>query len=262
MRLSGQTASIIRATCLVLVVVLGGCVVESSTSSLERNRDPVRAVGKYVAAGMIYLQQGDMKNAHLKLNRAHEINPDDPNLNNALALFYTVEGDPKLVEEHYRKAVDTDPGFSQARNNYASFLFGQRRFEDAVIQLEAVAKDYRYNKRSQSFESMGLCYLELGRREEAKKAFARAIQLNNRQVVSWQKLAEIAFSEKNYQQTQEYLSKLEKISHPTSAQIWLGIQLQRILGDKDKLSSLELALKNLFPASKEYLAYKETIDQQ
>lgn len=262
MRLSGQAESFTRSICLALVVALSGCVVESSTSALERNRDPVRAVEKYVAAGMIYLQQGDMKNAHLKLNRAHEINPDDPNLNNALALFYTVEGDPKLVEEHYRKAIDADPGFSQARNNYASFLYGRRRFKDAVEQLEAVAKDYRYNKRSQSFESMGLCYLELGRTGEAKKAFARAIQLNHHQVTSWQKLAEIAFSEKNYQQTQEYLSKLEKISQPTSAQIWLGIQLQRILGDKDKLSSLELALKNLFPASKEYLAYKETIAQQ
>jgi type IV pilus assembly protein PilF len=37
----------------------------------------------------------------------------------------------------------------------------------------------------------------------------------------------------------------------------LGIQLEKVFGNKDKEASLALILKNNFPYSKEYLEYKQ-----
>ncbi len=247
---------------LVASLFLSGCVVEKASSSLERNRDPAKAVQKYVQAGMIYLRSRDMENAHRKFSRAYEISPDDPMVNNALALFYTVEGDNELVEKHYRMAIESNPDYSQARHNFASYLYSQKRYAEAAEQLKVVVKDYRYSARYQSWENLGLCYLELGEKEQATKAFQRAVQLNARQVVSWLKLAELSFEDENYQRTAEILTRLNKIGKPTPAQLWLEIRLQRILGDKDKLASLELALKNLFPGSREYKLYQESLNQE
>lgn len=52
------------------------------------------------------------------------------------------------------------------------------------------------------------------------------------------------------------IDRYEKMAPSSARQLWLGIRLQRILGDKNKQASYELALRNLFPGSPEYKAYK------
>ena len=40
--------------------------------------------------------------------------------------------------------------------------------------------------------------------------------------------------------------------------LWLGIQIERRFGNKDREASLGLFLKNNYPYSKEYLLYKDS----
>ncbi len=235
--------------------LLAGCVTETN-NRLSQNRDPQKAVKAYVEAGMLYLQRNQMENAHRTLNRAYDIDPNDAGVNNGLALFFSIEGDKAQTEKHFKKALATDPGFAQARNNYAAFLFSEGRYQDAIEQLERVTTEYRYEKRFAAFENLGLCYLRVGRVEDAEKSFNRALKLNPSLPVSTLEMAEILFDRKDYQAAGTYLSKYEKIAKPSSRQLWLGIRLQRVLGDKNKVASYELALRNMFPTSPEYQAYK------
>jgi type IV pilus assembly protein PilF len=127
---------------VVLSTVLSGCVTETN-DPLAQNKDPAKAVKTYVEAATRYMQLNQMANADRTLKRAHEIAPDDPAVNNALALFYTIEGEDEQVERYYKKALSGDESFSQARNNYASYLYRKERYKDAIYQLEKVGKDYR-----------------------------------------------------------------------------------------------------------------------
>lgn len=244
---------------LVLVVALAGCVTESN-NRLEQNKDPEKAVKAYVDAGMLYMQRNQMENAHRTLKRAYDINPDDPSVNNALALFFSVEGDDALTEKHFKKALAEDENFSQARNNYAGFLFKRGDYREAIVQLERVTRDYRYENRFMAFENLGLCYQKAGDAKQAGQAFNRALKLNANLPVSILEMAHLAFEQGDTRMAKEYLTRYEKLSRPGPRQLWLGIRLQRVLGDKDKVASYALQLKNMFPASPEYQAYKATLN--
>lgn len=240
---------------LLLSLVLAGCVTETS-DSLKQNRDPRKAAKAYVDAGMLYMQRNQMDDASRTLTRAYDINPDDPIVNNALALFFSIEGDHEQTEKFYKRALTLDPEFSQARNNYAAYLFQQGNHEKAIEHLERVTKDYRYDRRFAAFENLGLCYLRVGDRDKAEFAFDRALKLNPDQPQSLLEMAQLKLDKGQNAAALDYLGRFEKIAKPSAKQLWIGIQLQRILGNKNKLASYELALRNMFPGSPEYRALK------
>lgn len=240
---------------LIATMMLVACVTETN-DRLAQNRDPEKAAKTYVKVGMRYMQGRQMGSANRALKRAEELAPEDPAVNNALALFYKMEGEDDEAERYFKKAFKFDPGFSQARNNYAVFLFGQDRFKEAIQQLEIVTKDFRYSRRYTAFENLGVCYLRLNDVESAKKAFNRSLQLNPSQATSLFEMAEISFNEGDHAVSIRYLKKYESVAKPSPRQLWLGIQLQREQGDRDKVASYELALKNMFPKSEEYQALK------
>lgn len=247
---------VLAALCLGLM--LAGCVTETD-NRLEQNKDPHKAARAYVDAGMMYMQRNQMDNAHRTLMRAYEIAPDDPAVNNAVALFFSLEGDHSQTEKHFKKALSNDPDFSQARNNYAAYLFKRGEYAQAVEHLERVTKDYRYDKRYTAYENLGLCYLRIGDTDKALASFTRALKLNNGLPISTLEIAEIKFQRGENAVAMDYLTRHEKLSKPNPKQLWLGIRLQRILGDQNKLGSYELQLRNMFPASPEYQAYKASL---
>lgn len=247
---------------LLLGLLLGqgllGCVTETN-NPLAQNRDPEKAVRIYVEAGTRYLQSNKMENASRALHRAYEIAPDDPTVNNALALFYNAEGEDAQAVRHFEKAIAQDPGFSQARNNYAAYLYEHKQYDAAIKQLEMVTKDYKYSRRYTAYENLGICYLQRDDKQSAAAAFNRALQLNPNLPTSLLEMAELSLEEGNNLMVSRYLTKYEAIAQPSPKQLWLGIRLQRILGDKNKLASYELALKKLFPGSDEYKTYKASL---
>lgn len=242
-----------------LVVTLSACVTVEDPNALSRNKDPEKALEIYTKLGIKYLQKRNMEDASRTLNRAYDIDPDDPRVNNALALFYTAENEPTQVVKHYEAALKEDPGFSTARNNYAAFLYEREEYGKALEQLKVAVKDYTYTRRFQSFENMGLCYLRLDQPEEAEKAFQRALQLNPRMPKSLMELADLRFQKGDYRTASFYLKQLDSLGiKATARQLWLEIQISRALGNRNRLASLELALKNLFPNSAEYKKYLES----
>lgn len=249
--LSRRLSILLATACL----LLAGCVTET-TNRLAQNKDTDKAVKAYVEAGMLYLQKRQMSNAHRTLHRAYDMKPNDPGVNNGLALFYGIEGDKPQAEKHFKRALSADANFSTARNNYAAFLFAEGRYDEAVQQLERVTKDYRYDRRFTAFENLGLAYQKVGNNAEAQQSFERALKLNPNMPVSLLELAHLHFEQGDNLNAKRYLDQFEKISPPSPRQLWLGIRLQRILGDKNKVASYELALRNLFPGSPEYKAYR------
>ena len=251
-----------RSISVVLIALLmGGCVIETSNSSFDRNKNIDKAVEAYIAAGMVYLKEGNLGTANRKFKKAYQLNPDNPEANNALALFYTVENEGEQVEKYYKAAIAGKPDYSIARNNYASFLFDLGRYAEARDQLLVVVKDYDYPQRNKSLESLGYCYLNLADTANAERYFMRALQRNARMGRSLLELAEINFNDGRYKRAERYLESFDRLSAPNPRHLWLAVRLQRILKGKHKLASFALALKNIFPDSSEYKAYVASLSK-
>lgn len=242
-----------------LTLLLSACVQVPVSSGKV---DPSAGARDRVSIAAEHLRNGDDEKAQLQVRRALELDPRSPEAHNMMGILLDRDGDKRGAEKSYKKAVKLNPNFSQAHNNYAVFLFKNGRYKDAYKQFEQATTDLSYDLRPQAFEGMGRSALRLKKKEDAQRAFVRALRANPELPVSLLELSGLQFEQGELNAAratyQRFLSLTEKI--PQSAQsLWLGIRLERHFGDKNALASYELALKRLYPNSAEYKLYLESL---
>lgn len=242
-------------------LLLAGCtqvVVEDSARKL----DPRAAARDRVAIAAKYIQQNEDDNALKYLQQALKSDPDSPEAHNLLAVVMERDGNITAADREYRKALRLRDKYSQAHNNYGSFLFRQGRYKAALKQYEAAAEDITYMFRAQAFEGVARSAWQLGDAARAEDALRRALDLDSSLPGATLLAAELNFKKQNYDVAhslyRRYLQRTTSMPQ-TPQSLWLGIRLERRFGDKDALASYELALKRLYPASPEYQQYLQTL---
>ena len=64
-------------------------------------------------------------------------------------------------------------------------------------------------------------------------------------------MAELSFNNEQYLAARGYMQRFEEVSKHNSRSLWLGIRIEKKLGDKDAVSSLAMLLKANYPDSPE-----------
>ncbi|KKK89850.1 hypothetical protein LCGC14_2728970 [marine sediment metagenome] len=242
----------------VLISILGstGCVT-TERGGVGTKADSKKALEYSVTLARNYIRQGNWEAAKRHLRTAIKIDDSSYEVYEALALVFQNTGEFELAEENYKKSIKLNPKFSRVRNNYATFLYQQRRFDEAVEQLQMVVKDTLYEKRTVAYINLGRAYVQLNELKPAEDAFRRAYLMDRRNVPLMYQLAEVYFQLGDYPQSQQYYDGYRsQVKRQPAQALWLGIRLANTFDNQDALSSYSLALKNLYPTSKEYLQYK------
>ncbi|MCF7980518.1 MAG: type IV pilus biogenesis/stability protein PilW [Pseudomonadales bacterium] len=240
----------------VLALLLAACVT-TDNKRFGDNADEGKALQQYTELGLRYIQQGKTVEARRPLKRALEINDKSPDVHHALAILFQKEQEPALADEHFLKALRYGPERTSYRNNYAAFLFGQKRYAEACQQFEKAGEDTLYDNRSAVYENLGVCYLELGRKEEALTSFERAISINDAQPRALLEASLLHFEKGNLKTSAKYHAQYQQLvrfrfTSNTPRNLALGVKLARSSGDKNQEASYMLMLKNMFPDSDEY----------
>lgn len=249
--------------CINILIILGfisGCVTESATGRRDQGNDKEK-VESQVSLGVGYMRNGNYDRARENFRAALEIDSRSARAHNYLGLLNQLEGDIETAEQHFEKALRYDRDYTAARNNYGAFLYAQDRYEDAIQELERAARDRTYRNRAQVYENLGVSYLKVDDQEAALDAFRQAIDLNPGQPRALLELASMEFEARNYKRARELYARFDDVSRQTARSLWLGIRLARIFGDEDQEASLSMALKNIFPASPQYEAYKRSVSE-
>ncbi|MDA8752740.1 type IV pilus biogenesis/stability protein PilW [Halieaceae bacterium] len=241
---------------LLAAALLTGCIT-TTESVFTEEASPEKALERRVELARQYIGEGNWEDAKRNLKLASEIDDSNPEVYEAFALVYQSTGETELAEESFRKAIRLDKDFSRARNNYAAFLFGQQRYKEAEEQLEYVTRDTLYNARPQAFVNLGLCRLQLFNPQGAEEAFVRALSMDRRNPIALLEVAQLRFDAKDYENADTYYGVYRTVVRQQSPRgLWLGIRLAQATGDQDAESSYGLALRNMYPQSAEYEAYR------
>lgn len=246
---------------------LGGCAGKDDGKSENNSQvtPPPNAVGKgspaeqkarsvqtHISAGIEALKQRDPERSRRHISRALELEPKSPEANNAMALLYHYEGDDAREEEYYKRAIRSDGNFSQARNNYASFLYRQGRYAEAIKHLEFATEDTAYDQRGMAFLNLGRCYAKIGELDKAEAALQRAQRLERQRSEILVEMADVALAQKKYAEAEKYLAAFQEQNRNTSRSLWVGIRLAAATGYSDRQASYEFQLAKLFRESQEY----------
>jgi len=250
------------AFCLFMI---SACVTETTNPVFNAERSDSDALDGYLRLAIGYLDEGDLPSAKRHLQNAADIDSNNSEMYGIWGLINTREGEMELAETNFRRSLREDSSNSQARNNFAAFLFAQGRIEDAYEQLELVVSDTEYAQRSQAFENMGMAASRLDRTEDAEIAFRRAMQLNPNQLRSALELSAINISNNNLQQArvywQNYLTLIQfyNLAH-NARSLLIGIRLEQAEENTINVRQYGELLRINFPDSQEYRVYRQLLD--
>ena len=222
---------------------------EREQKNPHRDRDAIALTN--LNLGVEYMRAGEYRLAMEKLQRARAVKPDYYPVYNALGLLYQKLGLPEDAEENFLYALKLKPDNSSTLNNYGQFLCAQDRFEEAETHFLAAAENPLYQTPELPYTNIGTCAYKNNLSDKASDYFQKALSLNPVIPVALIHLSEINYDAGEYNAARNYLERYLVSSRHTPKSLWLGIRIERELGDKDMESSYSMLLRNQYPESEE-----------
>lgn len=238
-----------RLILIVAVLMLSACAGSSTVREKETQANRAALVNVQLGAG--YMGQGKNDLALAKLKRALEEDPSLPSAHYVIAILYGRLGEYELADTHYRRAVSLAPEDPEAHNNYGTFLCGRNRLKEADVQFLAAVKNPLYKTPEFAYTNAGICALHVPDEAKAEKYFRQAVQINPRFGDALYELAQLNFNKQRYLPARAYLQRHLEAAQHSAAALWLGVRIERALGDNDTAASYAKLLKTNFPNSKE-----------
>jgi len=201
--------------------------------------------------GIAYLKNGEYEKSLNKLNRALAADKNYPPTYNTLGILYQTLGNKVKAEEYFKHALRLNSSDSPTLNNYGQFLCQEARYDEAEEAFLKAAKNPLYSTPEIALSNAGTCAMNQGRSDVAESYFRSALENNPKIAVTLIQMAQLSYETPNYLSARAYLQRYLEVSSHTAKSLWLGINIERELGDKNTLSSYTLLLKNKFPDSKE-----------
>lgn len=231
---------------------LAACLVLTLAACTPNNVKP--ASGKSPAAdnvelGILYMREGKKSVALEILQKAVKQDPNSADAHNAIAVLYESINESAKADEHFKRALSLDPKDSQSHNNYASFLCRSQRFDEAEQHYLTAASNLLYETPYLSYTNAGSCAYNAKDLVKAEKYWRKALEISPKFSPALLQMARLNVTQKNYLGARAYLQRFHAVSKPTPESLWLGIQAEHELGDKNAEASYSMLLKNGFPDS-------------
>lgn len=231
---------------LCAALILAGCTPGNTRPTDTAARS---AAQDNVELGTLYMREGKKAIALDVLQKALEQDPGLPVAHTTIAVLYESLGEGAKADSHFRRALSLDPKNAQAHNNYGSFLCKNQRWDDAEEHFLKAATNPLYEAPELAYTNAGTCSNTAGRTDKAEEYWRKALDTNPRFPAPLLYMARLSVAKQDHLRARAYLQRLHEVVRPNPESLWLGIQTERALGDKNAEASYALYLRNNFPDS-------------
>jgi type IV pilus assembly protein PilF len=136
-------------------------------------------------------------------------------------------------------------------SNYGLLLCQRDRMPEALKMFELAAANTVYQTPEIAYNNAGTCLLQHGDLAGAEQRFRQALQVQPKLPQALLQMARISFDLNRALPGRGYLQRYAEVASHTSASLWLGIRIERVLGDRLAISRYEQMLEKDFPDSQE-----------
>lgn len=243
----------VRILCALLVCgLLCACASKSHHDELPAGQGESPA-DLYVAMSAEYYKRGQMDAA---LKRAvHALDEDDDNAraHYMIAIIYQRLGKMELADKHFRTAVEIDPSDPEIRNAWGTFFCNQRKTAEAEQQFSAALKNPLYKTPWVTLTNAGVCALRANNRAKAEENFRRALTANPGFGPALYQMAEMDYNMSRYTSARTFLDRYFQSAPATPAALWLGVRIERKLGNSKRADSYAELLRKRYPDAPEVI---------
>ena len=211
--------------------------------------------------GVRYMELNILDVAKEKLELAYDLDSSNPEILNALAIYYERVKNDKEAADFYQSALKEAPDSYDTKNNYGRFLCERSQQEKGLALLHE-SLDSPYNKRPWlTLSNIGVCHVELNDIVQAEQYFRQALQANPQYPLALQEMAKISYHNQRFMSARAFLERYGAVSKHTPETLWLGFQTERALGNQQGAETYKEKLLSLFPASTEAIQVKSAVSK-
>ncbi|NDP42780.1 MAG: type IV pilus biogenesis/stability protein PilW [Aromatoleum sp.] len=252
---------LLLAPALCLVALFAACSSAPKSSSPQQPEPPPPVTPQVVsprdraqihtdlAEG--YYERGRMDIALEELNEAVGLDPSNAKTYNVFGLVYATMGDNRQAEQSFQRALALAPQDSDFRHNWGWFLCSTDRARESIAEFEQAARNPLYRTPENALINAGKCSASFGDTAAAQNFYRRALAASPNNPTAAYGLAFIAYKESRLADARGYLRPVMLQTAPPPEALYLGMCVERKLGDRQAELSYSSQLRNRFPESAE-----------
>lgn len=244
-------------------VLVAGCVVPPESAEAAAGADFVTASDEpesrrrariRLELASEYFEQGQTNVALDELKQALTTDPTLAEAHNLRGLIYMRLGDLALAEDGFKRAAALSPRDANVAHNYGWLLCQQKRFGEATPYFSQALQSPVYGDKAKTWMAQGLCELRAGNRDAAERSLARSHELDPGNPVVGYNMARLLFERGDFVRSQFYIRRLNNSQLANAESLWLGIRVERRVGNREAMQQLTDQLTRRFPQSRETAA--------
>jgi len=159
---------------------------------------------------------------------------------------------PGRAEGGSARARKLDARDGDAMHNLAWLWCQQGRYPQSLEQFGRALATPGYTNAARTWMAQGVCQVRAGQLPEAERSLTRAFELDAGNPITMYNLASLLLRRGDLPKAQFIARRLNGSDLANAESLWLGIRIERRLGNRDGMRLLSEQLRQRFPNSPEW----------
>ena len=253
-----------RAILIFSAVFIAGCAATGTTPTSSSSAIPVseqmpagvaeKSAKTHTELGALYLEAGNFAVALEESRYAAATDPNYAPAYNLMGLVHLMLNETSQAKGAFARAIQHAPSDPQIANDYGWFLCVSGREQEAFKYFETASRNPLYRTPTRPYTNAGLCYLRIKDDKSAEMNFQRAVLLDGSNAQATYHLASLSYKRGDYFNAKKLLGELHKLIEPNAESLWLGVRIERKIGDRQAEAGYSSQLRRKFAGTPEHQA--------
>lgn len=249
------------------LVACGGMPVDSEragqmpVSQQEVIGEARRAAKAHTDLGMVYFREGQLSIALEEARRAIDSDSSYPLAYNLLGVVQMYLDENRAAEEAFGRALQMAPQDPEINNNYGWFLCRSGREKQSIDYFVAASKNTLYATPTKPLTNAAVCSISAGDDKGGEELVLKALRADPQNGDAQFLLADLYYRTGRHIDAKLRLNEVHQLLAPTSQSVWLGLRIERKLGDREEERRYGKQLRRDFPESREYQLLRQGLYQ-
>ncbi len=158
------------------------------------------------------------------------------------------------AESDFKRALELAPADPEVNNNYGWYLCETGKPRESLAYFLTALRSPLYETPEYAYGNAGNCAIKAGDLDGAQDYLLKALQAARDAAPTIRlALAKLFYLRGNLEESRVYLKEALRVMEPPSAEaLWLGVRLERKLGNRGQEAGYAAQLRSRYPVSPEY----------
>ncbi len=229
----------------------GGDLVTDSDESAQRKRARIR-----LELALGYFEQGKTTIALDEIKQTIAIDPTYADAFSLRGLIYMRLNDLATAEESFKRALSLKPRDGNVLHNLGWLKCQEAQYAQSTAYFAQALANPLYSERAKTLMTQGLCEIKAGDKSAAEASLKKSYEYDAGNPITGYNLANLLFQKQDDLRARFYIRRINNTELANAETLWLGIKIERRLGDQAAMTQLGGQLIKRYPQSTQAAAYQ------